>query len=165
VQYLLWDRYRSRTYSDMVLAGFQRGRYSSEGQPSTTFAVPSPPHPTTPPRRGDSLFLSGGHAACECRHPTISPEAHNSRCMIEAAKTEVFLADGSTSWRKAYFHTSRGRSRASSKNCSFPNEQRIPRTKRHQQVYPRGAPAARDAPRLRSDDRGRRTLSPATITP
>jgi hypothetical protein len=103
----------------MVLAGFQRGRYSSEGRPSTTFAASSPPHPTTPPRRDGSLFLSGGHAACECRHPTMPPKAHSLRCMVEAAKTEVFLADGSTSWRKACFHTSRGRSRASSRTAAL----------------------------------------------
>jgi hypothetical protein len=70
-----------------------------------------------------------------------------------------------TSWRKACFHTRRGRSRVFPKSCSSTDERMISGTMRRVQVYPRGAPTARDAPRLRSDDSSRRTLNPATVTP
>jgi hypothetical protein len=88
-------RYSDCTSSSMMLAGFQRGRYASEGQPSTIFAIPSPLHSTKPRRSGGSLFLCGEHAAGEFQHPTSPLEAHTLRCMVHAAKAEVFLADGS----------------------------------------------------------------------
>jgi hypothetical protein len=54
---LLRYTYCSCTYSCMALAGFWRGRYSSEGRTSTTSATPSPLR-STPPRSESNIFSS-----------------------------------------------------------------------------------------------------------